>query len=604
MANCHFDQIERPVPVGVITTLGGIIIISNFVESSVIDDYYKPSSKWMLSGARVMITRFWASSTASIVVVPHIPSGNYNLPEFPEDQLGIEREFCLWLGYIEKVRAVTQKDLTDGNLVRVFVGVFDNDKATGSEKGGYTVQLQARDRMKYLMDSEVYYSTTEITSIFNTPRGISRSDLIHDIARRAFGNAPSAISGISPANYYNAKVVNKGSLSQDIETGAINPYAFYNTNLKGRTRTTDDVSSNPDINIITTRVKIGGEQDKDQNGLNFILNGQVPLDIIKSVAFQEVYPTEFFQDSRDGNYYYGPRANDSSGLDDSDRFNRTYFFNAPEGANGLDINQNLIAYREEFSSIGLKTNFFVSVNSPLNSLTPHNDYVLHLATKPFSLKNVDFVPKFHRINDPTIKTPEEAAVVALSAARIWAKETNVAMAVNIGDPSIVPGEVVQIFGSPLLPDGGITRGTADRQKYQTYESNTRSMIQGYATFSSKAAKNANKDGTGGALGGTGGQGYINKVSDNSIQGKFYDGTTVNLNIGNNFQASGGFFGRLFQGDKKEDTKTVEKLLSSQRSDHAGFEELPRTIWRVEAVHHKFNLGSPGFTSELALVSPF
>lgn len=880
MANCHFDQIARPVPAAVITDLKGEIIINNVPSLENLSNYAVKSTQWVMSGARVMVTRFWACSTASIVIVPHMPSINDSCPEYPAS-LGIEREFCLWMGYIEKVRQVTKEDLFEkGHLVRTFVGVVDNVKSTASAKGGYTIQIQARDRIKYLMDSEVYFSSVEITRIFNSglkeeSPGIPRTQLIYDICRRAFGAPPqeglgevsvtepttsSTLEGgatdtltggtatstlpgatgngtaeaaptstlpgatasgdatlpsvegdviqeavINKEAYGNKKnIILDTALSQDIDSASeINPFLYYSKDglLTSRTTTTDEVKSDVYLRATTTRIAIGGKVDKDGEGLTFLLNGQLPLDIIKSIAFQEVYPTEFFQDNRDGNYYYSPRTNDSTGLYDPDRFYRTYFFKVPDKSeanfnkyiidktqlasntvagvsieldpkdyplgppagyeevtlsnqkvvyrkkerldpkdypNGapagyelksvivttgsrtetkemyvlitestsssipvppsrtdanqvannstgnvvgnttstttapsaaptttvtaqplggtatkttevlnayVDNNQDLIAYREEFSSIGMKTNFFISIASPMSSGTPHKDFILHLATNPYALRNVDYVPKFHRINDPTIKSAEEAAVVALSAARIWAKETNVAMVVLVGDPTLVPGEVIQVIGSPLLggsgesdQKGGLKRMAKDRETYMEWESNSKEMIQDYSRFSSTGGKRAAEDikvedaeNTGTTASGDS-TGYIYTSEGNNFVGKFYDGSKVNIKTATSKESTwwswvpfaSNVFGEptkrseTFGGDTNLQGD-VETLMTTGKSIHygvdanadspaeddpRGFEELPRTIWRIEAVHFKYNLSSPGFTTELALVSAF
>jgi len=719
MANCHFDQIKKPVPVGVITDLDNKIIVANVPENQYdVTNYNKSHGEWLMSGARAMITRFWACSTSTIVIVPHMPSIFNSCPPLPPE-LSIEKEFCLWLGYIEQIRRVDNKDLEEGNLLKVFVGVIDNIKSTASAKGGYTIQIQARDRMKWFMDSEVYYSVHEVTKVFKDTidasggQGVPRSRVIHDIARRSIGAPPVSVDPTLVEAYEAKRDITLDEKSEDIgvsTTTEINPYKFYkNGDLQSKTKTYDKVSLNPKLKVITTRISLGGrlEQEKTKNeGLSFLLNGQIPLDIIKSIAFQEVYPTEFFQDNRDGNFYYVPRTNDSSGLQDKDKFYRTYFFkvenkqdlffqkiesdyiyfdpnkiipelnitqkelenkeldiiypdqknkdkeyNIPEGyelkkitvkekrgsrtftykkdffikigtnltkaelekkANeiynekieagiSIDIdqenstapadpsgvvntienkktnltvspyptdlyestNQDLIAYREELSSIGMKTNFFISISSPLTSMTPHNDMVLHLATNPYSLRDVDFVPKFHRINDPTIKTAEEAAVVALSAARIWAKETNVAMAVMLGDPSLVPGEVIQVVGSPILPEGGRKQIQEDREKYFEWEINTDKMVKSYAKFSSSIARKA---------------AVLEKIDDKTniesedtefivkktgvkgeFIGKLYDNSQVDIRVGNK-KYKGGLF-NLFDtneiGGEDELTGDVE-----------------------------------------------
>jgi hypothetical protein len=662
MAKCSFDQITSSVPVGVITDLDNNILLGNYMEDNN-QDIQIASIKWYVSGARVMVTRFWATSTATIILVPNIPlvsdTPSSSVPDIPKE-LSIEREFCLWLGYLDSIRLVTTDDLQKGLLQRVFVGIVDNIKTTGSGTGGYTAQIQARDRMKWVMDSEVFYSSQEITTTLNSTNdtsGIPRTRLIHDVMRRAIGGPPSnpQVTGISAEQYEAKKSIEYDDLSEDIGSNAnseINPSKFYSGDTKFlgvKSTTLDKVTANPKLRAITTRVSIGGEYDRtyDSNAeyasLSFLLTGQVALDVIKSLAFQEVYPTEFFQDHRDGNFYYVPRVNDSTGLNNKEFFNRTYFFNINNSEQLIYTNngskqplrvsqaQDLIAFREEFSSIGMKTNFIISRSSPMSSATPHEDIVLHLATNPFSLRDVDYAPKFHRINDPTIKAVEEAAIVAISAARIFAKETNVGMAVLLGDPSLVPGEVIQVLGSPLLPKGGVDLIDSDRKKYYEWDQNNQKVISQYATFAATPAKEIaqnNYDPTNPPTSQTQQPVEFIKVqSDGSYLITYIDGSTIVAKLKppttQTTQPTERPWWKFWGSSDSSSTQTtnpgaeLEFLMGPNKTNHfgadndsfdlkgtRGFEESPRTIWRVDAVLHKFNLASPGYTTEIALTTPF
>jgi hypothetical protein len=241
--------------------------------------------------------------------------------------------------------------------------------------------------------------------------------------------------------------------------------------------------------------------------------------------------------------------------------------------------------------------------------------VIHLATNPYALRNVKYAPKYHRINDPTIKSIEEAAVVALSSARIWGKESNVAMSVMLGDPSLTPGEVIQVFGSPLVKNGGLDEWGSDREKFYEWESSSKAMIQGFAQF----AQDGGEAGRQNKVSTTQGNAYIQKNLEGNYEAKYYDDSLVTFktSLGKKDE---GWFSWIKNIGKSNPTTiagqpiigNIEELLSTARSTHVptsdknatGFEELPRTIYRIEACHHKFNLGSPGFTTEVALVSPF
>lgn len=583
---CHYS-FNSTVPVAVITNLKGEIILSSYLEPNKVEH----QGYWVISGARAMITRFWASSTCSVNLVPNLPTMGL-IPKVLPIQINIEREFCLWLGYIEQVRPVIQEDLAEGRLLRVFIGIIENIKSTASATGGYTIQLQARDRMKWFMDSSVYFNAQQLTKVNNpeveggkSSTAVTRSDIIHSIARKSVGvGEGDACQGCGKDIMLNPDWV------VDVATGdsVLQANAWYgdaNQPLVGRTRILESeliVPENPEIRIYTTRVGI----ETSAAGPNFLLNGQTPVEVIKTLAFQEVYPTEFFQNHRDGNFYYYPRANDSTSLTDPKRFFRTYYFMM--GGDSTNINQRLLALREEKSSIGLKTNFIVAKNSPeSNESSAFGDMMLHLRTRPYELIGVPIACKFHRVHDPTITKYAEAAVIATSMARIWARETKVGMAILLGDPSLVPGEILQVMGSPLVdyggldPDGGVTRAAGDRQKFYEYDNNWNNLIGQYKQSSATNTTSLNEQGAGVTV----------NESASKIQIDMFDKSVAHYNS------------PVENTDYNELICNMSSYLLNSQSN-IGFNRPPETIWRADAVMHKFNSGSKGYSTEVVLVTPF
>jgi len=629
MANCHFDQDNRPVPVAVITSLEGKILLSNnpFGDSpdKVPTDYKYRDGDWFISGCRVMITRFWACSTASVVLVPHLPNLN-QLPNPLPSEIDIERQFCIWMGYIESCRPVVDIDLVKGRLLRVFVGIIDNVKSTASASGGYTIQLQARDRTKWFMDSEVYFNT----QLYNKAQVLPRSQLLYDLANYAVGRVEgSYIDQSAGAQAGGQAGYACSACDQNIKTGEneyridpaiitgtgsavaggkLNitvPYApadFWYTGIgsDGKQSITPPLAGNvnpsklvvsdtPEFRIHTTRVDLNLSQA--DSPINFILNAKLPLEVMKTLAFQEVYPTELFQDSRDGNFYYGPRGNDYLGLLDPNRFNRVYYYKlAPANTN---INQFLLALREERSSIGVKTNFIVSSASPLGEIKPHDNHLIHFHAQPYSFRGLKYGCKFIRISDPTIKSLGECALVAIAAARVWARETNVGMAVCLGDPSFVPGEIVQVLGSPLLEKGGHETAQKDLELFIQYSERWNRLAMKYAEAARFLADPANK---GASYQDPSPEADILKIDDTEAQIKLHDGTIATIKgVGAGANELVDAFGLIM-------CELKSKLLNGENKP--GFDLPPKTIFRIEAVHHKFSLGSRGYTSEIALVTAF
>ncbi|MFB6284787.1 MAG: hypothetical protein ABEK59_12810, partial [Halobacteria archaeon] len=78
MANCHFSFEQNQTQIaGAITDLEGNILFSNrpysnsFIADPIFGEDAEPDpvkGEWLLSGCKVYITRFWASSKATVVL--------------------------------------------------------------------------------------------------------------------------------------------------------------------------------------------------------------------------------------------------------------------------------------------------------------------------------------------------------------------------------------------------------------------------------------------------------------------------------------------------------------------------------------------------------
>lgn len=578
MANCHFDQNSRPVPVAVVTDLNGNIVYGNYIdqnkrqyadyESSIARPAVeeKEQANWSVSGIKIMVTRFWATSTSTIVLVPDVP----NQFSFPYGLWSMNRpefDICIWMGYIDSVRPVTTQDLTDNNLIRCFVGIVENIKATGSASGGYTLHLQCRDRMRWMMNSSVFYSGEQLTR----SEQITRSILIADIANIGVGVTDKSqpkyprFFTTNPQFIRDIGTISEGEEDQPFD---ISPDIWYQ---EGHLKATPvnaglQVPLNPELRIITTRI---GESIADDNP-TFNLRNSTPLDAIRSLSFQEIYPYELFQDHRTGHIYYVPRANDHSSLEDGQRFRRTYYFGQRQYDNQININQRLIAFREELSSMSMRTNFVVSIFNSNSGAQTMDDYQMNFEYIPPELAGIPFARSFYHVRDPSIKSAAEAASVGLHYMRIYGKAVHVGMAVMLGDPSLTPGEVVQISGSQIYPSASLEEAALneDRQKYTEFAT----LYQGTFAETAQKLKNAT----------------INKEE---VEELALGDMKVNSTAPKYAKTTG--------------STTREALNEAVNTPRvvAG-QQLPKTIFRIEAVCHKFNLGTKGFTSEIALYTPF
>ncbi len=602
-APCHFRQDTNLVPVAIVTDLKGNIIVSNDVNLDSGNNFANPTPiGWAVSGVKILLTRFWAAASATIVLVCNQTDLDAPLPKRPS-KLRAEREICIYLGYIDSVRPVTTDDLYSDRLLRVFVGLVDTSQDTLAQ-GGNTITIPCRDRMKWLMDTDVTYSAALGDTRTND---LSRSKIIKELAQRGIGYIEGR-TDVTNGNEVigNGKKILAASppylkdLGEELKNGVtssvILPDAWYREGqpLAGITSNKSNlkVAFNPFFRIFTTRAPI-----TSTNVANFLVNQQKPLDMIKFLTFQEVFPTEVFQDHRDGNLYYTPRASDATSLKDPKRFYRTYFYRTYPQPNAVtidtlnpsdpqplppDINQMLFAFREEESSIGCITDFVVHKSSPVENGTVKDDWVIHLKIVPEFLREDDgsIVPhaaKYMRIFDQTIKSTAEAGAVLLNAARIYGKEARAAMCITLGDSSFTPGEIIQVIGGMSSPRGGLDQVKEDRDIFTTFNERYNTN---FADYVKKTLRKSEK-------------GDIQPGEQVDLQ--TFDGRTASFKV-DKFDKNGLASGR---------TETEVVYGNSSSSIISGTPERePKTIFRVEAVLHRFNVGSKGFTTELALSSPF
>lgn len=575
-----------------------------------------------------------------------VPAG-----EFFTAPLNKGDEIMLYLGMLPELRPVLQSDLEDENrLLRVFIGIVDTISVSDTANGGTTLTIQARDRMRYLMDSLVTYNSSEdfveiigLDPEENEDDKATRSSVILQVARRSVGQI-TAKNGTTPvcSRPTCGMRIDEGTI-YDIENmfsegtfEGITPNIFYEGNYsytarwtervrldgsmqrQNRSRTTETVDKEevlssteqltpeqvreklnidpagddgigrnsvievsessqqgiggsvvnypmpsyyPKFHIATGRIGFPDEKF----GRNFSLVDRVPLEYIKYLASQEIYPTEVFCDHRTGDFYYTPRANDTNGLFDPQRFYRTYYNRIVPAGHYPDHAQMLVSFREESSMVNFRSNIIVSnVESGPGGSDSSEAIQVHLKVVPKWLENKRFACTFYNFTDPTITNTAEAAIIALQVARTVSKETRAAVAVILGDPSIVPGEVVQVIGSSLYPED-FDPEVLKKQVDEFVEYN-RLYNQTYVDY----------------------QEIIHDTSEGNVE----DITNLNVAGGDPVNISN-------QADKDN-----AALMCGDNASKLVFKEEPRSLWRVEAVIHHYNEGAAGFSTELALISPF
>ena len=118
--------------------------------------------------------------------------------------------------------------------------------------------------------------------------------------------------------------------------------------------------------------------------------------------------------------------------------------------------QAALLFREESSTINWRSNIIVT--SRLNTDEAGKQRAVHLKLIPSWLKGRNFACSYFTAEDETLGNNQaELVTVALAFARLYSKELKAATIHILGDPSMVPGECVQVFGSPLHPDSMMPR---------------------------------------------------------------------------------------------------------------------------------------------------
>ena len=337
---------------------------------------------------------------------------------------------------------------------------------------------------------------------------------------------------------------------------------------------------------------------------NYVITERAAIEYIKYLALLEPVMTEVFCDHRTGDYWYCPRGVDSSGLNDPKRFYRTYFNRiAPEGISNLyevqsgntssateilgnqedEVHacQKLILFREEQSILNWRSNIIVTKANAAGSGEAMN---IHLRVIPPRLKGRAFPCSYFTVVDPSVTSSAELVGVALAYARLKGKEVRAATAHMIGDPSLTPGEAIQILGaapknSIQVPDhkGMLDSAIADKtnfvqyyNKYRDFAVNLTNQIKDSKSTELEEVKLP--------------EGYVKLLEGNTIIPNPSGATNTEITC-------------EVQDQSGNDAMPVQNQLVTFNDD-------PETIWRLEGLIHRFNDGTPGYYTELALITPF
>lgn len=647
-ANCHQRE-SGEVPIWVVTDISGQLLLSNRGFPS---DYGR-ASEWVITRGKISVNRFWTSATAYIKCSVNLRDATDTIPpltnvtpyrvafgdkpgqtkdvrgvnKFP---LGPHDEIVIYTGYANNV-IVTPKEIqgliSAGRLLVRFVGSVDKVIETISGVDGVSCLIECRDRMKYLMDSLVSYSTADdklllestTTDAKSSNGELFRSDVISVIAKKAVGDMTSLNAcNVSNCGYHlwQGEIHDRGKLKDAAQKAAQNsaqpassipwnpwrnwtgeigdPTPYF---LGGKVVTDSSLINDfAKINIITGRAPYANGQSFADN---FTISQRVPSEILKQLSAQEPELTEFFCEHRTGDYWYVPKGLDITGLADPRRFYRTYFTRiAPrgveeihragnsrvartgnlEGTAGVHPAQMLILFREEVTSISFKSN--VVVSNSTNSQTNTGKMEISLKVTPPRLEGRAHPCSYFFLYDATVTTAEELLAVSLAYAKVQGRDTRSAVAHFLGDPSLTPGEVIQVVGSS--PKSSYEKETVENLKNRAISDREKflSNVKAYQEFYSKIADAA---------------GTLPKVTSGGSREIVVDSATNPKVV----KAPGGKI-----KIKDEKNTTFSNVVCDTETDKITFVNEVDTLWRIEGFIDRLNDGKPGYYTEVALIRPY
>lgn len=543
--------------------------------------------------------------------------------------LDILDEICIYMGYIDSIRPVTAQDLKAGRLKRVFVGVIDTITATGTNTEGTNLMIQCRDRMKYLMDSLGTFNPADSIEL-TAPLGLdeeqsatnTRSNVILTIARRSVGDLRNVKSideafrgacdfvggvGIDPGLVvdFSSPFGNGFSQKYNGDTVTIpdlNPYSPYLPKF-GLSNPAENLSLSADLdshkefpspimkfNILTGRP---GYETGDLVS-NFQVTDRVPVEFIKYLSLQEPWPTELFAHHQSGEFWYVPRGTDVSGFTDPKRYFRTYFYRRyPSDLKLTDTPspphevQMCLAFREERSALGWRSNIIIASGAKKaagdGTSDPSSMSAVHISVRPPWLAGRVTPTSYYTAVDPSASNIATLGSMAISFARNLGKETKVASARFLGDPTFSPGEGIQVMGSPLNPDP-----ITDKQRRDDVEVAValRDSYKDLSVFLSEKIKNTAAD---------------EKVLTTPAGNKSFK-KPVSIEEGDpSVIVSTKMLCPTAYGQYGDSTAAGQDV---PRKDDVEFAEEPKSIWRTEGVTHYYNDGQTGYFTELSLLSAF
>jgi hypothetical protein len=469
--------------------------------------------------------------------------------------------------------------------------------------------------MKYLMDSISNYNPADTSKpqLAESERSKARSQVILEIARSAVGDFTESTSCTTNGCGY--KILQHTDSSEnytDIDY-FYTPSAVGSLAVKDGSKKQLPVSIMPTFYIQSTRQDYGGQ---DQVSFHMVVD-RLPIDYLKYMSLQEVYYTEVFAHNVTGDYYYSARFVSTEGLGNPKLLYRTYFnritppglgklYNKDNSIDNLHPSQIAIAYQEENSLISWRSN--VIIKNDATGTSPSSNF-LHVKSTPARFEKRGFPCSYVFITDSTLSKPAEYAATAIAYIRRVGKPVRAAELHLLGDPSLSPGELIQVIGS--MPKNTTTpqdqktlleESFKQRQNAMSYANLYKQEIKEIVSAIDRdvsVTESSSSESTSISVNGikTTGSVTVQTITEST---NIYCSATTNSSTEATENQSSATTDSPTEATENQSSATSE---SSNIADITVLEDID-SMWRIENVQHQFNDGKPGFYSILALTNPY
>ena len=215
---------------------------------------------------------------------------------------------------------------------------------------------------------------------------------------------------------------------------------------------------------------------------------------------------------------------------------------------------------------------------------------IHLRVIPPRFEGRAFPCSYFTVVDPSVNSSAELVGVALAYARLKGKEVRSATAHMIGDPSLTPGEAIQIIGG--VPKSSIQVPT-HKELLESAITDKKNFVDYYGKYQDFAVKLAQQvqDSKGTSLE------SVSLPNDYITVPTSRAGNTLTPNT------PGASNTQIMCNFPMLDEQGLSEGALPQ-NDQVIFQDDPETIWRLDGLIHRFNDGTPGYYTELGLITPF